>query len=359
MASGYRRPIVGVIIGNKPVRTFGMQALTKANKKAKTTLNFFTTKDINYRRRTVRGVIFNLRNKRWERKVFPFPDVLYVRGGSSGPVRRAVNRLSKKGITKVNPVVRFNKGEVFRKLKQIKQMRPYLPYTKTIQRLRKLRRYIRNLGKVYIKATYGRKGTKVMRVVKLSEGYTYSYSYYTRLVRKRVRHFKNLKKVMKSFFRRREVIVQEAIDLFKVGNNRPVDFRAELQRNGRERLKIMGVSMRIGQSNSPITTHGRAYKMEGRLKKLLPRYSEQQINELKDKIKVFLKRVYRSVEKIYGKFGELGIDFAVDRHGKIWLIETNAQSAKVSIGKAYGPRTVKKIYLNPLEYTKTIARRKK
>ncbi|MFC5468809.1 YheC/YheD family protein [Cohnella suwonensis] len=262
------------------------------------------------------------------------------------------------GIPKINPLVRFSKSELFRKLKRVEKIRPYLPYTKTIHRFSKVRKYVRRLGSVYIKATYGRKGTKVMRAVKRSEGgYRYSYAVIDRLVRRKVDHFKDLKKVMKRFFRNREFIVQEAIDLIRLGDHQPVDFRAELQRNGKGNLKISGISIRIGRSHSPITTHASAYKMEDRLQDLFPGYSKEEIEDLKGKIRNFVVLVYKSVEKCYGKFGELGIDFAVDKKGKIWLIECNAQSAKVSIAKAYGPKIRRKIYLAPLLYAKRLARR--
>lgn len=346
-------------MGNKLVKTAGMKELAKANKKARLTLNFFSTKDVYFKRKKVRAIVFNINKKRWERRSLPIPDVLYVRGGSSLKVRLTVNRFDKMGIPRINPLVRFNKGELFRKLKRDKNIRPYLPYTKTIKRFSKIRKYVRSLGSIYIKACYGRKGTKVMRAVKKEGGYAYSYSVIHRTVRKKVKHFKDLKKVMKAFFGGREVIVQKAIDLIRVGHNQPVDFRAELQRNGRGKLKIIGISIRVGQKNSPITTHASAYKIDDQLKKLFPDYSDNQMDQLKKNIDDFLITAYKSVEKIYGKFGELGIDFAVDREGKIWLIECNAQSAKVSIGKAYGSRTVRKIYLNPLRYAKKIAKRRK
>lgn len=44
----------------------------------------------------------------------------------------------------------------------------------------------------------------------------------------------------------------------------------------------------------------------------------------------------------------------MDDQGDLWLIECNAKSAKVSLCKAYDEETVKKAFLNPLEYAKFI-----
>ncbi|MCD9026463.1 YheC/YheD family protein [Cohnella silvisoli] len=355
-SSGRRRPIVGVIVGRRLVRTEGMRELAEANQVANTTLHFFSARNVDFRRRKISGIRFNSRKRRWERSSIRRPDVLYVRGGSSAIVRRTVDRFDRMGIPRINPLVRFSKSELFQKLKQDENIRPYLPYTKSIHRFSNVRKYVRKLGTVYIKANYGRKGTQVMRAIKIPEGgYGYSYAVIHHLVRNKVDHFKDLKKVMKSFFGNREFIVQEAIDLIRVGQDQPVDFRAELQRDGKGKLNISGISVRVGQSHSPITTHASAYKMDDQLQDLFPEYSKDEIEDLNKKIRDFVITVYKGVERCYGKFGELGIDFAVDSKGKIWLIECNAQSAKVSIGKAYGPKTRRQIYLIPLQYAKRLA----
>jgi hypothetical protein len=358
-SSSYKKPIVAVILGSRFYNTTGVRGLAEANKKAGTTLYFFGYKDVDYKRKEIKGTYYDQQKKVWKIKKFPLPDVLYVRGGTGSEITRAVERFDKMGIKRINSLTGFNKGELFSKLIEDKNVRPYLPYTTTIEDLDKARAYIRKLGKVYIKACRGRRGTQVMRVVKVKhKGYEYSYSIIGDLVRNKARNFKAMQKVMDKFFGDRKVIVQQAIDLVKVDHNRSVDFRAELQRNKYGGIEIVAVPIRVGQRNSPITTHGAAYKLDDYLPKLFPKYSRDQIKELKNKIDDFLIAVYKGVEKVYGKFGEIGIDFGVDKSGKIRLIECNAQSAKVSIRKAYGSRTAMKIYLNPLEYAKRIANRR-
>jgi len=290
--------------------------------------------------------------------MFPMPHVLYVRGGTGSGITRVVKRFDNLGIKRINALTGFNKGELFRHLQQDPDVQPYLPFTKTIDDPSEARSYIRRLGNVYIKACRGRRGMQVMRVVKVKhKGYRYSYSVIGSLVRDRAKHFKDMNKVLKRFFSDREILVQQGIDLVKVGNNRTVDLRAELQRNKYGEIEIVAIPIRVGRKSSPISTHGDAYHFDDYLPKLFPKYSRDEISELKQRINEFLIKIYKSVEKRYGEFGEIGIDFGLDRKGRIWLIECNAQSAKVSIGKAYGSRTVRRIYLNPLQYAKRLARK--
>jgi hypothetical protein len=339
------------------VKTRGVKGMVEANKIAKVRLNFFATKDVDFKRKQIYGTYYDYEKNHWKKKLFPLPDVLYMRGGSGRIVEGVVKRFDDLGIPRLNALVAFNKGELFSDLKKDEIVRPYLPYTKMIEDLGQVRKYIRRYGTVYIKACRGSRGTKVMKVEKVKhDGYRYSYSVLGDLVRDKTRHFDSLKKKMGKFFNDRKVIVQEAINLVKVDHNRPVDFRAELQRNGKGDLEIVAVPIRVGQRNSPITTHGEAYHFSDYLVKLFPDYTEERINGLKKEIESFLIKVYKSVERKYGKFGEIGIDFGVDINGNVRLIECNAQSAKVSIGKAYGS---KQIYLNPLEYAKRLAKKRR
>ena len=62
--------------------------------------------------------------------------------------------------------------------------------------------------------------------------------------------------------------------------------------------------------------------------------------------------MYSALEKIYGTFGEIGLDFGIDKKGEIWFIEPNAKSAKVSFQKAFGRRTFHQAFRNPLEFAK-------
>lgn len=354
-----QRPIVGVILGNSSIPLKEMhlyprlKKLVEANKDAKTTLMFFCIRDVDFYHKRINGTYYHYRHRRWEKKEFPFPDVLYVRGGSGYKMDDLLAEFDRLGILRINPIHAFNKGDLYEALNQDETVRQYLPATKNVRSMSDIRKMIREERTVYVKARRGRKGTKVMRIKKLRKGYLYSYSILGDLVRKRVKDRAALRKVINSFFGSRPLIVQQAIDLVRVSDNRICDFRAELQRNKHDEIDIVGVCIRVGREYSPITTHSSAYRYDTHLKEVFPHYSNEEIEALKEKINTFLIDIYTGVENQYGKFGEIGIDFAVDRNGQLWLIECNAQSAKVSIEKAYGLKA-RRVFLNPLEYARTI-----
>ncbi len=137
-----------------------------------------------------------------------------------------------------------------------------------------------------------------------------------------------------------------------------VDLRAEVQRDGNGRMQIMGISVRVGEQASPITTHAAAHRFEQFFKEVM-KYSEDDIRLLRDRIIDFLKVIYSVVEDYYGIVGEIGIDFALDQDGALWLIECNSQPTKVSLMKAFDEEIVSQAYLNPLQYAKYLVSQKK
>lgn len=355
-----KRPIVGVYLGRGSMslrrigQHFRLRKLVEANKAAGTTLTFFTGADVNFKTREFSGAYYDYKEKKWKKQMFPFPDVVYVRGGGGGTVE-LLQKFDELGIRRINPIHAFNKGDLYQQLNQDPSLRPHLPPTVNVENRNDIKSMILKLGKAYVKARRGRKGLQVMRVEKLPNhtGYQYSYSVLGKLVRRKANNMDGLLKNIGNFFGDKELIVQNAIDLVKI-NNCLVDFRAEVQRNKKSEIDIVGICVRVGRPYSPITTHSTAYRYDAYLPKLFPRYTAKQLNDLKKNINNFIYKVYLGAEKRYGKFGEIGIDFGVDKNGKIWLIECNAQSAKVSIVKAYRSKAMR-VFLNPLEYAKTIA----
>lgn len=358
-------PLVGVFVSRKTIynlihhsdswdSNFRFIELNRAKVRTGIPLYYFSTRDVNFRNLTVRGTYYNERKKKWERKTFPFPDILYDRYESvRWETQEVRKRFAKMGIPSINAQNYFDKWDVYLKLLEMEDIRAHLPMTIRFRSQDDLKAFIMKYEQAYIKAMNGNRGRKVMRVTRLPDG-GYQYSYYVNdLVVGTVRRFQDFIKTARPFFHNNDhVIIQQAIPLMQIGD-RTVDFRAELQRNGQGELEIVGICARIGQPNSPITTHSEAYRFEEFFQDHL-NYSEEKTERLRKKVEDFLLNVYDCMEKNYGPFGEIGIDFGLDEHEKIWFIECNAKSAKVSLKKAYDDKTLQRAFINPLEYARYI-----
>ena len=260
--------------------------------------------------------------------------------------------LEQRRVLKVNSKSYFDKWEVYRDLSQSSRVGKYLPYTIKYTEEKDLYEFLEDYGEAYLKGVRGGRGEWIMRVRKRSNG-NYQYSHFLdKVVVGEVETWEGLIQAINKFFGNRTFVIQKVIDLIRV-DNQNVDFRAELQRDGNGQLNIVGVCARIGKSNSPITIHSSAYPLEVFLGKFM-NYSDDEIGEMTEKVNEFVVSIYQELEEVYGGFGEIGIDFGLDRKGRIWFIEPNSKSAKVSLMKAYDKKTFHLACANPLFYAKRL-----
>lgn len=361
--SGHRRaPILGVFTAPSAVEgarsqraSVRMNYLAKANKRAGTTLYFFSIKDLHPGEDRINGVFYNYTTKRWEQKFFPLPEVLYDRLGELPEESKELGKAIRDNgaIKKINPIYLFDKWEIYKGLMSFKDMRPHLPFTIMYSNIGDLLGMFERYDTLYIKDTMGHRGLGVARVIRNSDG-VFELSYFNEKLY--TNHFYSLGRLaskMDTLFQDKKIIIQCAIDTLKLQECN-IDMRATLQRGRSGKLKIIAYPVRVGRRGSPITSTSsgsQVYPFEEFFRTKL-NYSKAQLEGLRVKIDRFLIKTYRHLEELYGFFGEIGIDFALDKAGRLWFIECNAKPGKDTILMSYGEDVVDKVFLNPLEYAK-------
>ncbi|ACB85151.1 YheC/YheD family protein [Natranaerobius thermophilus] len=356
----YNRPIVGFYVRTGLVRNLHSQITSKqldfiieALKKARITLYFFSLTDVNLEDKSVNGTYYDEKTDYWTYGKFPYPDILYVRGGPVRPKSKFYQfqeQLREMNVKKLNSGPTFNKWHVLKVLKENNNLFHHLPPTVIYETKEDLNKMIAEYKDVYVKAVIGRKGKQVMRIKETSDG-LYEYSFYVnnRLSKDTV-NFKALCTVIRKFFGKKKLIIQKTISLPRI-DNKIYDMRAELQRTGTGELELLEILVRVSQPNSPITQHSSSYRFNDFFSSFM-NYNQETIGELKSKAENVLTQIYETIEGAYGPYGEIGIDFAIDKSGKLWFIEGNSRSTKVSFFKAADQETKLKSYLNIFEYSK-------
>ncbi|WP_170109560.1 YheC/YheD family protein [Melghirimyces profundicolus] len=354
-------PLIGVFTRRHYIRrlnrqnaTFRTSEMLKASSEAGTVIYHFSVRDLKLKDKTVKGTVFNPLTQKWKKRIFPLPDVLYDR--SSGRAYRKYKRhvwarkkMDEMNIAKMNAVHYFDKWELFRQLGQYRNVSKYLPETRVYQPSRLKNMLLRN-PVIYLKATIGGMGTRIMRIEKEGGGYRYSV-YRRKLESNRLSSVQRVNRRVNSFFGPDRIIMQQGIQLVKA-NNGNVDMRATVQRNGKGELEINSIAVRMGKEGSPITS-SRTGSNIVRLDEFMK--ASGYSNELKERIHKFLIRVYRRIEDVYGPFGEMGIDFGLDVSGNIRFIESNSKPAKDSLYKAFDRKTIDLAFRNPMEYAKYLS----
>ncbi|ADU31071.1 YheC/YheD family protein [Evansella cellulosilytica] len=313
-------------------------------------LYMFSKSNIDFDNSSIIGVAYNPLKKEYEEKKFPIPHVMYRR--TSELSDSFIEKVRNNGTKFINSPKGFNNWVAYNHLNQSPDLQKHLPFTKICKDVDEIKTIFNFTNKIYVKSLVGGRGKHVMKIKKIPfEGYFCSY-FNRKLFQFHYKHYSSLKKHLLSFYND-HFIIQEAIDLLST-DDRPIDLRAELQRNGNGIVTITGISARRGEQYSPITTHSDSYSLEEFCRNKL-NYSDDKLISFHTKVSSFLKEIYEEMEKIYGQCGEMGIDFALDRHENLFFIECNSRSTKVSLKKAYGEEVIKQSFVDLWKYAKYIS----
>ncbi len=359
-------PLIGTFTDSTSVRIASEQRpgnklknLCLANKDAGTIIYFFSVDDYNNEDEMILGTFYNYISKRFEKRLFPLPDILYDRGGgilksqktATDYVRQSIE--SNENVKGFNPQYFFDKLDVHNKLVRYEEVSQYLPETIPYKNTNDLILMFDKYPILYIKDRIGNRGLGVTRVRKYPNG-NFELSYFKKEFYKY--GFDSLNQLIEKLnelYKNKKAIIQSAIDVLKI-NNGNVDMRATVQRDGSGNLGITACPVRVGNPGAPITStrSGSAVFIFENFFRKFYNYSEDEINILKARVNEFLLTTYKCIEDLYGTFGEVGIDFAIDNNKNIWFIECNAKPGKDTVYLSYDEDTVKKAFQSPLEYSK-------
>ncbi|UTR10150.1 YheC/YheD family protein [Evansella sp. LMS18] len=351
--------LFGVLISNKAWREmtknktpYRLQQLAKVNSSVNFNMYFFNMRQVDTKAKTISAYYYDPADGKWKKDIFPYPDVLYRRGGATKRDRARFKKFMKQcrrnGTVFLNPA-QLGNWEIYNYFNKVESLQEYLLETILFREPDDLMNMLFRHEKVYLKGVTGRKGKNVMRVSVLPDNIFQTKNYSHRKDKVRIYEFDNFDDLIayvKSFYKGKNFMVQEAIELLEV-EDRIIDLRAELQRNKSGEIDITGVSARVSQKNSPITINSVAYPVQEFFETIGMPFTQRM--KLKQDINHFLRLVYTETEKKYGKFAEIGIDFGLTKDFKIKFIECNSQSAKVSLLKAYGEEAFNHALLNILQ----------
>jgi hypothetical protein len=335
--------------------------MVKANKEVNNLLYFFALGGVQLKKQKITGYCWHKTNKMWLQQDFRFPDVLYIKCKIEKRYTQTFTELCNIVTRNSGELIthhRFDKWRLYQIMSKDPVMKSYLPVTRTVKQRDDIEKMLKRYKVVYLKSHIGRKGENVVRVELLPDGgYRYSYYRYGLLTARSVFGYSSLLNTVNRFFQGEPFIVQQGIELLKF-KNQLIDMRAELQRNRNGDLDIVGISVRYGRPGSPITTHGEAFTFDEFFVKNMG-YSKRQLETFRSVVQKFLFSVYEYIDNNYGRYAEMGIDFAIDANKNIWFIEANSQSTKVSLHKAYGKEALYRYDKNILEYARYLSNRPK
>ncbi|MFB4162274.1 YheC/YheD family protein [Alteribacillus sp. JSM 102045] len=208
---------------------------------------------------------------------------------------------------------------MYKTLSRNSTFKKYLPTTKNFT-YKNLVKMTKKFPTLYVKPQRSSKGRGIYRIRRLKTKYECRST-------KRTKTFKNLSnlyKYIKSQSKKKRII-QQGIALEHVAG-RPYDIRATVQRKLKGKWARTGINGRVGKKDKIVTNvsrGGQIYLMGELYNKLELSKSEQKKRDRELKSAALNIAEYLSSKN--KNIHVLGIDFAYDKQGNLWVLEINSR----------------------------------
>lgn len=293
---------------------------------------FCTPEDLHGQSDTVRGWRYSGGGK-WEKLSFPIPNILYNRLTSRKLENRPnvqlfVNQAKARHNTMMFNEKYLNKTEVFDALRKEGGLHLYLPESYLLRNFQILKSMCAKHQTVFLKPITGSLGKGIIRIRKQPDG-TYM-CHFTNLNGARKQTFSTLSGVFNSIsgkVKSQRYQIQQGLNLLKV-NDRPVDFRALVQRGETGQWAVTSIVARIAGNHHFVSNLARGGTLSS-VKEALARSGSAAAAGGLPKLRRAALQIAKGIEThVPGHYAELGIDLAIDTQGSIWLIEVNSKPSK-------------------------------
>lgn len=316
----------------------------------------FTPEDVDHQRMRIYAVRYDHRQRKWIRYWTEFPDLIFDRCRYQATERFTRLREFRSRYPQLHYMNRplSNKWLIHRLFSQNPLIADHLPDTKLFKNGRSLLQFLSLHRTVFLKPVNGTGGRGILRIEKIGRA-TYQIrgrDAHRRIITEQTLDVRTMLRKAYAWTSGRKYLMQQGIDI-SLNNGRVHDFRMLVQKDGTGVWKITGCAGRIGAQNS-VTSNlhggGRAIEMD---RLLNMRFNdEERIGQIQDNSKTLAMDIVDELEQEYGRLCELALDLAVDRDGKVWLIEINPKPGRnifLQINDLIAYRTA---IARPLEYAK-------
>lgn len=197
-------------------------------------------------------------------------------------------------------------------------LHPYIPHMQWLTK-QTLLEMLSFYPILYLKPDNGMKGKGIIRLSQNDEHFMVQTSDSSLTIPT----FDLLTPYLKRLIKDHKYLIQQGIPLLSY-DEQPIDFRVLLQRPHDEWL-FAGIVGKLGEKNA-ITTNfacgGKAVSFREIIMQTL-HFPIEEIKNLRDELKRISLLISDSLTHAYPGLRELGIDYAIDGEGKIWIIEVN------------------------------------
>lgn len=282
----------------------------------------FSSRSVDWNSNQVYGLYFNYEKQSWEFGKFPLPDVIYRRDFHTHP--DMLKRLIQVSKGRLFNSWRFSKFFLYQYLQKDNELKKYLPATELMTGYGQVKKFIGKHGKVILKPVNLSRGRGICIIEKDAENYkVHDYRGDGNAISTicNEQRFDGFLRKNSFFFNR--YIIQQHLSLAKVDDS-VFDIRVVMQKDSELKWGCTGIECRVAGKDSMLTNISRggyALPIEEAFEKAFPgnQDNEKMIKELH----LLCFKMCTSLDKMGHHFAEFGIDIAVDKDRKFWIIEAN------------------------------------
>ncbi|AZN41200.1 YheC/YheD family protein [Paenibacillus albus] len=202
-----------------------------------------------------------------------------------------------------------------------RNLRRFVPETKPFT-IKSLKRMTGKYKMIYFKPTGGTGGGGIARIMR-GPGSRYHVKKDMRSAE--VNSRRALYRKLKAIAGGKSYLLQKGIKL-STCSNRPFDLRVTMQRSKRRKWVPTVMFVKLGKPGKVVTN----YHQGGKLALVEPTlrrtgYNKAQVANYKKQLKKLGMETAKCFDRRSKKFNELGLDVALDRQGKLWILEVNTR----------------------------------
>ncbi|MEK5253644.1 YheC/YheD family protein [Paenibacillus sp. FSL F4-0125] len=316
----------------------------------------FTPMDVHPSKEQIHALIYDPKSGKWSRKWRSFPNMIYDRCRIQRSARfQQLLRFREryKHLLFLNRPLR-NKWTIHQTFSQKSRFRQHMPETLLYQSSADLHRMLKQNPVLYVKPASGTGGRGILRIerVKNSKGVfdIQGRRQDRRIIPPRKVSSTRLDSIVRQWCIGGRFLVQQGIPL-RLPGGRFHDYRMLVQKNGQGIWELTGMAARVGAARS-VTSNlhggGHAVRAETLLKEWLGSQDKT------DKVMKTAERLGLDaaafLEDSFEALCELALDLAIDREGKIYVLEVNPKPAREVFARTGDGNTYRKALVRPLEY---------
>ena len=304
---------------------------------------------------------WQLRNDAWQRGPVPLPDIVYNRRFCTSAEERRLSRNGLLALSRQHTWISLGgqlpgKLKVDRWLRSEPDSRRILPPSVLLKDSAQLLQWLEAYpGGLFVKPDGGMQGRGAMKLSRSSQGLSLLLEGRTQTNKPfRLRCLpEDVLEQIRSIGGQGSYVMQPFLQLSDP-QGRPFDLRVLMQKDGNGRWSETGSAVRRGATDSITSNlHGGGEALPA-APALTQWFGAERAGQLLPELSAVSQRLAARLEERAGRLVELGLDFGLDRSGRLWLLEANSKPGRKIFALTDNQVADERSVHRPLQYARAL-----